>query len=67
MAAANRGALPVTRALESVARLVAVAFWYLTALFAWLISIPFAYQNFIKPRLLPDFTRRPDVTVRASS
>ncbi len=41
--------------LESAARLIAVGFWYLTALFAWLISVPFAYQNFIKPRLLPDF------------
>ena len=27
----------MTRALESVARLVAVAFWYLTALFAALL------------------------------
>jgi hypothetical protein len=41
--------------LEGVARLVAVGFWVLTAVFAWLISVPFAYQNFIKPRLLPDF------------
>ncbi len=40
---------------EGVARVVAVGFWYLTAVFAWLISVPFAYQNFIKPRLLPDF------------
>ena len=41
--------------LEAVARVIAVAFWLLTSLFAWLISVPFAYQNFIKPRLLPDF------------
>jgi hypothetical protein len=41
--------------LEDPARVAAVGFWLLTALFAWLISVPFAYQNFIKPRLLPDF------------
>jgi hypothetical protein len=45
----------VRSGVESVTRLIAVGFWYLTALFAWLISVPFAYQNFIKPRLLPDF------------
>lgn len=45
----------MTARLESVARVVAVGFWVLTAVFAWLISVPFAYQNFIKPRLLPDF------------
>lgn len=43
------------RRVEGGARIAAVAFWYLTAVFAWLISVPFAYQNFIKPRLLPDF------------
>src|SRR5262245_11816239 len=43
------------RPLEGVARVVFLGYWYLTALFAWLISVPFAYQNFIKPRLLPDF------------
>jgi hypothetical protein len=43
------------RFVETVARGTAVGFWYLTAVFAWLISVPFAYQNFIKPRLLPDF------------
>jgi Sulfatase len=45
----------VSLRLEGAARLVAVGFWVLTAVFAWLISVPFAYQNFIKPRLLPDF------------
>jgi hypothetical protein len=45
----------MTRLVETIARAVAVGFWYLTAVFAWLISVPFAYQNFIKPRLLPDF------------
>lgn len=43
--------------LEGPARVVAVGFWYFTAVFTWLVSIPFAYANFIQPRLLPDFIR----------
>ena len=43
--------------LEGPARAVAVGFCYFTAVFTWLVSIPFAYANFIQPRLLPDFIR----------
>lgn len=43
------------RLLDSLARTIAIGTWCLTALFAWLVSVPFAYQNFIRPRLLPDF------------
>ncbi|MCC7179548.1 MAG: sulfatase-like hydrolase/transferase [Acidobacteria bacterium] len=46
----------ITR-LEGPARVVAVGFWYFTAVFTWLVDIPFAYANFIQPRLLPDFIR----------
>ncbi len=43
------------RRFEGVARAVAVTFWFMTATFSWLVSVPFAYRNFIRPRLLPDF------------
>ena len=39
---------------EGVARAIAVTFWFMTATFSWLVSVPFAYRNFIQPRLLPD-------------
>ena len=42
------------RRLEGVARAIAVGFWFMTATFSWLVSVPFAYRNFIQPRLLPD-------------
>ena len=40
--------------LEGLARAIAVTFWFMTATFSWLVSVPFAYRNFIQPRLLPD-------------
>ncbi len=43
--------------LEGPARVLAVGFWFFTAVFTWLVSIPFANANFIQPRLLPDFIR----------
>jgi len=42
------------RRFEGVARAIAVTFWFMTATFSWLVSVPFAYRNFIQPRLLPD-------------
>jgi hypothetical protein len=45
----------VIRWLEGPARALTVSFWLLTSLFAWMVSIPFAYQQFIQPRLFPDF------------
>jgi hypothetical protein len=43
------------RWLEGPARALTVGFWLLTTLFAWMVSIPFADQQFIQPRLFPDF------------
>ena len=40
------------RRFEGAARAIAVTFWFMTATFSWLVSVPFAYRNFIQPRLL---------------
>jgi hypothetical protein len=39
--------------LASGARLVVTAFWLASAAFAFLSSVPFAYEQFIAPRLVP--------------
>lgn len=40
-------------AAASLARLVVASFWLLAAAYAFLTSVPFAYEQFVAPRLVP--------------